>query len=296
MAVVVDDRRRWRERGYGQSRIPPSALAGTAPSLRARHPAGRGPRQRELGPGYQRPPRMTRCTCRSSSSSTRSARCPASRRPRSVTPMQGQRLARGRGHRARQRDARPGHVPHRRIERDHRAGEVPAVGQHAAVAVDDARQAAEEARPRGRAAERDAVAHQDQPVRRLGPQDERPQRLGHVVPVRDQLDVGVVLEERGNDEPRGAVVDAGHRVEQVRRRARAGGVAGPPLFDRRRGVAQRGRHAPCAQPADEVERPRDFRGDRGDPQPVDERLEVRGRDLRRHRDVGRVLGALLGPG
>ena len=105
-----------------------------------------------------------------------------------------QRLARGRRNGARQGNARTGHVPHRRVEGDHRSRQVAAVGQHAAVALDDALEAAEEPRACVRPAEGDAVADQDQPVGRLRPQDERPERLADVVPVGDQLDVGVVLE------------------------------------------------------------------------------------------------------
>ena len=53
-----------------------------------------------------------------------------------------------------------------------------------------------------RAGERDGVADEQQPVRRLQPRDERPQRGIDVEAVGDELDVDRVVEQRGDGDAR----------------------------------------------------------------------------------------------
>ncbi len=207
---------------------------------------------------------------------------------------EGQRLPGGGRHGAWERDAPPGQVAHGRIQGDHGPGQAAIRCQHAAIALDHHGEPAEHAPPRRRPGERHAVAHEEEPVRRLRPQDERPEGVADVMPVGDQLDVGVVREERRDRQPRRVVVDARHAVEEVGGRPGARRVPRPAFLHGGRRVAQRGRHASRPQPADQLQRPRQLRRDRDEAHPVDERLQVRDRHVGRHPDMGRVLGALLG--
>ena len=110
-----------------------------------------------------------------------------------------------------------------------------------------------------------------------------------VQPVGDELDVGGIVEQRRERDAGRAVVDPAHRVEEVGRGRRPGRVAGPRLRDRRRRVADRDRHAVLAEPADELGRAGQLGRDGEQPEPVEERLERRARDVGRDEEVGRVL-------
>ena len=69
-------------------------------------------------------------------------------------------------------------------------------------------EAADPPPPVAGAGERDGVADEQQPVDRLQPGDERPQRRVDVDAVGDELDVGRVVEQRGDGDAGSAVVDA----------------------------------------------------------------------------------------
>ena len=139
--------------------------------------------------------------------------------------------------------------------------------------------------------QRDRVADEQQPIGRLETEDERPQGGMDVDAVRDQLDVGRVVQERGDGQTGRPVVDAAHRVEQVGRGAAAGRVAGPRLVDGRRRVAHRRRDPALAEPADQLEGARQLRRDRDQAQAVEERLEVAPVHVGRGPEVGRVVRA-----
>ena len=98
-----------------------------------------------------------------------------------------------------------------------------------------------------RPGQRDGVADEQQPVRRLEARDERPQPRIDVDAVGDQLDEDRVVEQGRDGHARRTVVDPGHRVEQVRRGAGAGRVAGPRLLEGRARMADRDRHAAVAR-------------------------------------------------
>ncbi len=138
--------------------------------------------------------------------------------------------------------------------------------------------------------QRDGVADQHQPVRRLEPGDERPERRMDMDAVGDQLDVGRVVEQGGHGDARRAVVDAAHGVEEVRRRSRAGREAAVRLLEGRRRMTERDGDAAIAEPADELGRARQLRRDRHQSEAIDERLERRERHVRGHQEVGRVVG------
>ena len=81
----------------------------------------------------------------------------------------------------------------------------------------------------------------------------------------------------------------------VERRARR--VAGPRLLEGRRANGRSRSPTPrSAQPADELDRAGQLGRDRHQPEPVEERLERRRRDVGRDLQVGRVVGAATGSG
>ena len=107
----------------------------------------------------------------------------------------------------------------RRVERDDGPGQRRRPGQGDALPDDLDLEAADPPAAVAHPGQRDGVADEQQPVRRLEPRDERPQRGMDVDAVGDQLDVDRVVEQGRDGHARRAVVDAGHRVEQVGRRA-----------------------------------------------------------------------------
>ena len=100
-----------------------------------------------------------------------------------------------------------------------------------------------------------------------------------------------VVLERGDREPRGAVVDAAHRVEQVGRRPGPGAVAGPRLLERRGRVPERHHHVGAASRAISSRAPGQLRRDRDHAQAVEDRLDRLGRQLRGRAQERRVVGA-----
>ncbi len=113
-------------------------------------------------------------------------------------------------------------------------------------------------------------------------------------PVGDELDVRRVVEQRGHGHAGRPMVHAAHRVEEVRRGGRAGGVARPRLLDGRRGMADRDGRPASLQPADELERPGQLGRDGHEPEPIDERLERPDRHIGWDPQERRIVGAMTG--
>ena len=88
------------------------------------------------------------------------------------------------------------------------------------------------------------------------------------------------------------MVDAGHGIEEVRRRSGTGRVAGPRGVQIRAGVAERDGHFPTGKPRDEVDGTRQLGCDRDHPQPVQHRLQRFARHVRRDAEGIRVMRAL----
>ena len=112
-----------------------------------------------------------------------------------------------------------------------------------------------------------------------------------MVPIGDQLDVDVVPGERHGGEARRVLVHAGHRIEQVRRRARAGVIAGPRLVSRRDRMAERGDDAVLGEPTDQIDCAGRLGRDRRDAEAAEPELQVLERRLRRGLHERRVLRA-----
>ena len=142
-----------------------------------------------------------------------------------------------------QADPGPHDVAQLEVEGRDRARQVAALDERHLVAVHPDLELAEPAARATRAGKGDGVAHEQDALRRLESPDERPEVRVDVERVGDELDPDAVIEESRQRQPRVAMREAAHGVEEVRRRHGAGGVAGPRLRDVGRRVAQRDAHA-----------------------------------------------------
>ena len=213
-------------------------------------------------PSTQPAPRVTRRTRRSSSSSTRCARRPASMRPRSPASEQRRR---GSTTPRRRRDGSDvpsaDEIPHRRVERDHRPRQRLGSLERAPPAARRPRRARRCGRPAvAHARERQPVADQQQPVGGLGARDDRPQRSGGRAARRRSARRRP--RRRSARRPRGPAPGGRRRVIALNRwvvDAAAGDVPGPGLVERRGRMAQRRHDAERGEPLDERERARQLR-------------------------------------
>ena len=114
-----------------------------------------------------------------------------------------------------------------------------------------------------------------------------------VDPVGDELHVCVVVQQGGDGDTRRSMVDAGHRVEQVGRRASTRGVRIPGAHGTRRRVPDRHHHALVVEPADEIRGTGKLRGERQETQTVDQRFERLARGTGRFAKMGRRVGTAL---
>ena len=112
--------------------------------------------------------------------------------------------------------------------------------------------------------------------------------------VGDELHVDRVVEQGRDGDARRAVVDPGHGVEQVGRRAGAGRISSPGHLGGRRRVTDRHGDLAAGEPGDELARAGQLGRDRDQPQAADERLERRPLHVRRDPQVGLVVRAAPG--
>ena len=162
-------------------------------------------------------------------------------------PEHRQRVPARGGDRGGQREPGRDQVAHGDVQREDGAGQRGRPGERHPPAHDLHREAADPRASVAHAGERDGIADEQEPVGRLQPEDQGPEPGVDVDAVGDELDVGRVVEERGHCQARSPVVDAGHRVEQVRRRGPAGPVTVHRLVERSGGMPDRGRHAALAE-------------------------------------------------
>ena len=155
-------------------------------------------------------------------------RPPAGLDPAAVRhPEQRRGVGERRRDRDRERHPLADQVAHRRVERDDRPGQ-----RVRARRASRGRRARRRPgppivpRPVAHPGERQRVAHEDEPVGGLGAQDDRPQRRVDVVARRRSARrTPSSSVSAATARPGSAVVDAGHRVEQVGRRPRPPGGA-----------------------------------------------------------------------
>jgi len=124
--------------------------------------------------------------------------------------------------------------------------------------------------------------------------DELPERGMHVDPVRDQLDVGIVLQERGDGQAWRAVLEAAHGVEEMRRRRGTGGERLARLVDQCRRMPERHRDARTTERPDQVGRAGELGCHRKEPQTICQRLDRLGRDICRGSELHLIMGAAPG--
>ena len=148
---------------------------------------------------------------------------------------QGQRVGARRGRRDRQRHAGRDEVADRIVERDDRPGQRGCARRGS--------RAPRRPRPRDR---RSRLGRRPCPASEIASLTRSSRSAGFsrrmsgpdgridVDLVGDELDVGRVVEQRGDGQARRAMVDAAHRIEQVGRRPAAGRVPGPRLLRRSR--------------------------------------------------------------
>ena len=159
----------------------------------------------------------------------------------------------------------PHELADREIEGEDGPGEGRRSGEGDPLAAHLDVERAQPADPVAGSRQRHSVADEDEPSRRLHPFDQPPEPGMDVDAIGDELDEGALIEQGGEREPGRPMVEPRHRVEQVGRAGRAGRIARARLFERRRRVAERDRHPAIVEPADEVRRAGELRGDGDEP-------------------------------
>ena len=118
----------------------------------------------------------------------------------------------------------------------------------------------------------------------------------NVLLVCDELDERVVAGQCGDGHAGCPMIDARHGVEQVGRRRAAGVVAGDRGVQVGGRMTDRDADAERLHARDQLETARDLRGDRRQPEALDQRLDLGPSDLRRRHQVRRVVRPTTGGG